>query len=139
MKWITSLQERIEDIREDDRSQQILRYAVLFMLFLALTLAMFFGLRQWHAPELPPEGKATVAQHGVYTVGAGVLVAGIVTAAVAAFDEEKKNKQRPLWFCPLLAGGLGLALFILGYAFLGVWPLGDKTVMMVDMHHQYAP
>ena len=139
MKWITSLQERIEDIREDDRSQQILRYAVLFMLFLALTLAMFFGLRQWHAPDLPPEGKATTAQHGVYTVGAGMLVAGVVTAAVAAFDEEKKNKQRPLWFCPLLAGGLGLALFILGYAFLGVWPLGDKTVMMVDMHHQYAP
>ena len=139
MKWIDSLQERVEALREDDNSQRILRYAVLFMLFLALTLAIFFGLRQWNAPALPPEGKATAAQHGVYTVGAGMLVAGVITAAVAAFDGEKKNKERPLWFCPLLAGSLGLALYILGYAFLGVWPLGDKTILMVDMHHQYAP
>ena len=138
MKWTDSLKERITALREDDMSQRILRYAVLFMLFLTLTLAMFFALRQWHAPELPPDGSATVAQHGVYTVGAGMLVAAIVTAAVAAFDGGEQ-KERPLWFCPLLAGGLGLALYILGYAFLGVWPLGEKTILMVDMHHQYAP
>ena len=138
MKWIQSLQNSIDAIREDDKSQRILRYAILFILFLTLTLAMFFALRQWNAPELAPEGNATVAQHGVYTVGAGMLVAAIVTAAVAAFEETDKA-ERPVWFCPLLAGGLGLALYILGYAFLGVWPLGEKTILMVDMHHQYAP
>ncbi len=138
MKWIQSLQSTVQSIQEDDKSQRILRYAILFILFLTLTLATFFALRQWNAPELPPEGSATVAQHGFYTVGAGILVAAIVTAAVAAFDGSTK-KERPVWFCPLLAGGLGLALYILGYAFLGVWPLGEKTILMVDMHHQYAP
>ena len=137
MKWIQSLKNSAENIRADQKQSRTLRYAVLFILFLALTLALFFALRQWHAPELPPDGHATTAQHGFYTVGAGMLVAGIITAAVAAFDEEKK--ERPIWFCPLLAGGLGLALYVLGYAFLGVWPLGDKTILMVDMHHQYAP
>ena len=27
----------------------------------------------------------------------------------------------------------------LAYAYLGVWPLGERSVMTVDMHHQYAP
>ena len=138
MKWIKSLKEQINAIQEDERNNRILRYAVLFILFLSLTLAVFFALRQWNAPDVGPNGNATVAQHGVYTVGAGMLVAAIVTAAVAAFDGGKKV-ERPAWFCPLLAGGLGLALYIIGYAFLGVWPLGDKTILMVDMHHQYAP
>ncbi len=138
MKWIKSLQEKVNAIQEDEHNNRILRYAVLFILFLSLTLAVFFALRQWHAPDIGPNGNATVAQHGAYTVGAGMLVAAIVTAAVAAFDGGKKE-ERPVWFCPLLAGGLGLALYIIGYAFLGVWPLGDKTILMVDMHHQYAP
>ena len=25
------------------------------------------------------------------------------------------------------------------YAHLGMWPVGTKTGMIVDMHHQYAP
>ncbi len=138
MNWFKTLKQQINTLTEDEKTARVLRSAVLFILFLALTLASFFALRQWNAPELSPAGNATTAQHGVYTVGAAMLVAGIITTAVAAL-REGETRERPVWFCPLLAGGLGLALYILGYAFLGVWPLGEKTILMVDMHHQYAP
>ena len=138
MKWIQSLQNSVQSIREDEKSMRVLRYAILFILFLTLTLVGFFALRAWHAPAMPPEGYASTGQNGLFTVGAGMLVAGVITAAVAAFDPTQKA-QRSVWFYPLLAGGLGLVLYILGYAFLGVWPIGDKTILTVDMHHQYAP
>ena len=42
----------------------------------------------------------------------------------------------------MTAGILTLLGLVLGYTYLGMWPLGGedgKTGMIVDMHHQYAP
>lgn len=133
-----SLRERITQWAADDTIQLALRYGGLFLLFLAVMMAVFFALRLWNAPELAPDGKATELQHGFYTLGGGALVAALVTWVVAAL-RGTKTEERPIWFCPLLAAGLGLSIYLLGYAFLGVWPFGTKTVLMVDMHHQYAP
>lgn len=109
----------------------------LFLLFLAATLLIFFGLYLFHAPEMAPDGTATRWQFAVFTVFGAALLAGLLTVAVSALRSEAK--ARPVWFCPLVAAGLSLCLYGLGYAFLGVWPLGEKSILMVDLHHQYAP
>ena len=88
MKWIQSLQDSVQNIREDEKSMRVLRYAILFILFLTLTLVGFFALRAWHAPALPPDGFASTRQNGLFTVGAGMLVAGVLTAAVAAYIDS---------------------------------------------------
>lgn len=109
----------------------------LFLLFLAGTLLIFFGLYLFHAPELAPDGTATRLQFAVFTVCGAALLSGLMTVTVSAL--RSPVKARPVWFCPLLAAGLALCLYCLGYAFLGVWPLGEKSLLMVDLHHQYAP
>lgn len=131
--------QEICDLLSDKETKKVLRYCGLFLLFLVLTLATFFILKTGHAPQLPPDGSATQSQFALFTLGGAVLLAGLATWTVAAATGEKTASERPVWYCPLLAGGLGLALMILGYFFIGVWPVGEKTIMMVDMHHQYAP
>ena len=138
-KPILPSKEELRDLFNEPKTKRILRFGGLFLLFLALVLVTFFVLRTGHSPQLPPNGSATNLQFGFFTLGSAILLAGLAVWAVIAATNHDLRSERPIWFCPLLAGGLGLALMILGYAFLGVWPLGEKTIMMVDMHHQYAP
>ena len=119
----------------EHKNRRILRQSLLFTLFLVLTLVSFFALRQWYLPER----NATALQQGFFTVGGALFLAGLGTAMAAGFGAYPRTRERPVWYCPLLAAGLSLALFVLGYAFVGVWPLGEESIMMVDMHHQYAP
>ena len=115
-----SLRDQISEWAADDTIRMAFRYGGLFLLFLAVTLGMFFALRQWHAPELPPDGKATELQYGFYTIGGGALIAAVVTWAVAALHRGEKQ-ERPIWFCPLLAAGLGLAIYLMATPF---WACG---------------
>ena len=71
-------------------------------------------------------------------MGAAGLLAGLGTGIYVALLHPA-HERRSAWFCPLAAAGLTLAVMLLGYARWGVWPLGEKSVMLVDMHHQYAP
>ncbi len=54
-------------------------------------------------------------------------------------DGTEPVKQRPDWYYPLWSGILSLATMCVAYSFVGMWPLGNETGMIVDMHHQYAP
>ena len=135
---ILPTKEELRELLSEPKTKRILRFGGLFLLFLALMLAAFFALRAGHSPSTS-NSSATDLQFGFFTLGSAVLLAGLAVWAVRAALDKDLQRERPVWFCPLLAGGLGLALMILGYAFLGVWPLGEKTIMMVDMHHQYAP
>ena len=121
----------------DDQNRPLWWSTGLFLLFLAATLLIFFGLYLFHAPEMAPDGTATRWQFAVFTVCGAALLSGLLTVTVSALRSEPKH--RPVWFCPLVAAGLSLCLYGLGYAFLGVWPLGEKSILMVDLHHQYAP
>lgn len=50
--------------------------------------------------------------------------------------------RRGVWYYPVTAGVLTLIGLVIGYTYLGMWPVGGadgKTGMIVDMHHQYAP
>ena len=130
-----SPRQRLGRWSQDDAVYRAVRTGALFILFLALTLGIFFALWLWNSP---PEGTASDLQRAFYTVGGGAVIAALITWALSAV-QDTPAEERPRWFCPLMAGGLGLALYLLAYAFLGAYPFGGKTVLMVDLHHQYAP
>ena len=102
------------------------------LLFIAALLPVFLLL--FHDSDM---GGTSLSQ-SVYALGGAVLIA-------ALFTHWASTMRRPTaptysrWFCPLAAGGLTLCVTLLAFAYIGIWPLGEKTTMIVDMHHQYAP
>ncbi len=122
----------------DNTSRRIIRACALAMVFLLLGMAVFLWLRHGFLKEY--EGRqVNTLQMALYTVGGSALVAAIGTLFVKACLPTGETRPRGVWACPLAAAGLGLAVMALAYVHLGVWPVGDKSILMVDMHHQYAP
>lgn len=78
-------------------------------------------------------------QQILYPLGLGVLLSGLLTATLAMLMKNDEPKERPLWFYPALSALLTFCGLGLAYVFLGIWPVGEKSCMLVDMHHQYAP
>lgn len=115
-----------------DKSRRMLRQYALPALFMVLMVGIFFLLRAAHLPD------GTIAQRGVYTIGCSMLLAAGATGFVFLCQYDRRVRL-PLWACPLAAAGLSLFVLCMLYAWIGVWPLGEKSVMLVDMHHQYGP
>ncbi|MBQ4612503.1 MAG: YfhO family protein [Clostridia bacterium] len=118
-------------------SRQIIRVCSLVMAFIFITLGVFLWLRESYIKQYQSY-EPNMTQQVLFTLGGGVLVATIAVLWLKACMYTEK-KERGVWACPLAAAGLGLAIMSLAYVFLGVWPVGDKSILMVDMHHQYAP
>lgn len=111
---------------------KLLRMVVLAVVFLVLTCLLYLGFQE-------DKMLTTVNQKLFYSLCFGALIAGLVTLMVSMQMGDGTARKRRTWFYPLMAGLLGLACMGLSYMFLGVWPLGDRSVMIVDMQHQYAP
>lgn len=116
----------------EELNRRITRFCIGVLCFLLLAAAVFFWL--WQSGNIPDAFWA----RAVYVVGSSGLLAGL---GVGLYAVWLRPERKPLarWFCPLAAAGLTLAVMLLAYARLEVWPLGGKSVMLVDMHHQYAP
>ncbi len=124
--------------RTENSSQRIIRLCALVLAFLGLALGLFLLLRQNFLGE--SNGEAINKwQMAWYTVGGSALVAALGVLCVRACLPSENSRPREWWACPLAAAGLGLAVMSLAYVHLGVWPVGGKSILMVDMHHQYAP
>jgi len=76
------------------------------------------------------------------------IVFAFVLAALAAlwlikqlglWSSDETEEAYTASYFPVFTGLLALVCMVLCYSFLGVWPVGTKSVMLVDMHHQYAP
>lgn len=80
-------------------------------------------------------------QRYTYAIGFSMLLCGLLVAVMYTLlpKERFRTPQRSAAFYPLVAGALGLIAMTLAYIFMGVWPFGTESVMIVDMHHQYAP
>jgi hypothetical protein len=113
---------------------QLVKGCVLAIIFLIAALAAFMLLRE-------DTGLSTTAQQWVYPIGMAGLLAALITLflGIATQDPNKPEAARKAWFYPLMAGLLGLVCMSLAYAYLGMWPVGVETGLIVDMHHQYAP
>lgn len=123
--------------RRQISSASVIRAIILVLLFLSLTCLLFLGFRQDEVLE-------SELQAALYPLGAALVLASL---AVAWLWMQTANPNQRLhlsgrarrWMYPVIAGVLGLTCMTLAYLYLGVWPVGDRSVMIVDMHHQYAP
>ncbi|MDD4414353.1 MAG: YfhO family protein [Oscillospiraceae bacterium] len=113
-------------------STQVLKLIILVVVFLSLTCLLYLGFRQ--DKQLMLE-----IQKVVFPLGMGALLAGIATLLLNTQMDDTRPTPKKWWFYPLISSLLGLACMSLAYAYLGVWPVGERSVMIVDMHHQYAP
>lgn len=80
-------------------------------------------------------------QRYAYSIGFSALLSGLVVALLYTMQPKVRYRtpKHSAWFYPLLAGGLALVAMSLSYIWMGVWPFGIESVMIVDMHHQYGP
>lgn len=67
-----------------------------------------------------------------FAVMAGIL-ALIVCHAILS-DDAPKVRHYYIWMAALLS----FAAIVICYMWLGVYPFGTKSVMIIDMHHQYS-
>lgn len=115
--------------------QTYLRAAVLAIAFVCSALIgyLLFGSDTQLANK-------TEAQQLLYPALGGILLGGLTTAILAAATAGRTaREERPVWYYPLMAALLTLAGLGIAYVYLGIWPVGEKSCMLVDMHHQYAP
>ncbi|MBE6777848.1 MAG: hypothetical protein E7541_00480 [Ruminococcaceae bacterium] len=117
---------------EDDLTARLTRICLLALAFLGACFGGFCLL-------FPETDTGLTFNQGVYLVLGTLLLAALFTRWVASLRDDGAVRSHKVWYCPLVAAGLTLAIALVAYAYLGVWPLGSKTVMVVDMHHQYAP
>ncbi|MDD2418069.1 MAG: YfhO family protein, partial [Oscillospiraceae bacterium] len=111
---------------------QVYKIIILAVVFLSLTCLLYLGFRQ-------DEQLVSKGQKLVFSVGMGALLAGMATLLLNAQIEDVRPAPKKWWFYPLVSALLGLGCMSLAYSYLGVWPVGERSVMIVDMHHQYAP
>ncbi|MBQ1211345.1 MAG: YfhO family protein [Clostridia bacterium] len=105
----------------------------LALCFVLIAGGLFFLLKG-------AEQLVTPAQQFLFPVGFALLIAGLVTLWLAMkHGMLSADAGDDPWFYPCFAGLLALVGMTLAYAWLGMWPIGDRSAMIVDMHHQYAP
>ncbi len=118
-------------------SAQVTKAIMMGLIFLLVAV----GLAIWLLFADKSTSYTNTVQRVVYSIGLSGLLSALITVWLAQVMRSplEKPKERGPWFYPMLSGGLALCAMSLAYIFLGVWPIGDKSVMIVDMHHQYAP
>ena len=79
----------------------------------------------------------------IYPLAIGMLLAGLTVFAIKRMIFPKPffdiKRQSGWWLYPLIAGLLGFYCMLTAYLCMGIWPVGERSILTVDMHHQYAP
>jgi uncharacterized membrane protein YfhO len=119
----------------------ILRVCTLAVLFAGLTMLLFYFIRSGLLDEVEKgERSYSNAQLLLYPLGLGAVLSAIATVWMAMVSGKTRTAEEcPAWFYPVLSAALAFCGMGLAYVFLGMWPVGEKSAMLVDMHHQYAP
>lgn len=101
--------------------------------------AMFFALFVLFRGDTQLENAR---QKLLYPGGLSLILSALATLWLGMqarlFGTDKDAAYGRMYF-PVLSGLLALIGMALAYTFLGMWPIGEETGMIVDMHHQYAP
>lgn len=111
---------------------RVIRTIILVIVFLSLTCILYVGFGQ-------DRNLTFINQRRVFPLGFGALLSGLAAMLLSVQMGETPAVPKKRWFYPLMSALLGFAVMSLAYIYLGVWPFGDRSVMIVDMHHQYAP
>ena len=115
--------------------------AMLSVGFAAVVFVCLWGFGSWNPLEIDATTATGVAQKLLCCTGVAALLGSLIFILSRAVlsEVETPESERPVWFYPVVSGLLSLATMIVAYSFIGMWPFGEKTGMVVDMHHQYAP
>lgn len=107
---------------------------LLTAIFVVIAVACSFSMSQF----LP---LTAGVQRYTYSLGFSLLLAALlVTVMYVLMPRERyREKEKPAFFYPLMAGVIALVAMLLSYIWMGVWPFGVESLMIVDMHHQYGP
>ncbi|MBP3435491.1 MAG: YfhO family protein [Clostridia bacterium] len=121
--------------------QQIVLPILVALCFSEIVFVFLWGFHSWESMGLNVEAATWPAQKLMCCFGLALVLGGPVYALVRELvrDRDEVTKERPVWFYPVLSGVLSLVAMCVAYSFIGMWPFGEKSGMMVDMHHQYAP
>ncbi len=105
----------------------------LALIFLSLTLLLYLGFRT-------DKALTTSLQKIVFPLGISLLLSGLVTLLfyIQLDDRQEARKKGPLFY-PIFSGVLAVICMFLALSYMGVYPVGERSTMIVDMHHQYAP
>ncbi len=115
--------------------------ALLSVGFAAVVFVCLWGFGNWNPLEMDTSTATGTAQKLLCSGGVSVLLGSLifVLSREVLRDTDDEAPSRPVWFYPVVSGLLSLTAMMVAYSFLGMWPFGDRTGMVVDMHHQYAP
>lgn len=127
--------------RLNDSFQRLWMPLVVAVCFAVLVFCCLWGFGSWNPLEIDTSAVTGVAQKLLCCSGIAALLATLifVLSREALREANDIPEERPAWYYPLLSGLLSLGAMLVAYSFLGMWPFGEKTGMVVDMHHQYAP
>lgn len=111
------------------------------VVFAAVVFVILWGFGKWNPTEMDASTAFGAAQKIACCGGIALLLGSLIFVLARELLRTKTDFvcERPAWFYPLLSGILSLGAMCVAYTFIGMWPFGEKTGMMVDMHHQYAP
>lgn len=129
-----------KSVKANDNAR-ILKVCGISAVFCVICFALLWGYGGYN-PTGINTSTATGLAHKILCCGGGSVLLSVllcVFALEAGRDPEKPKAERPDWYYPLMGGILSLSAMCVVYSFLGMWPFGEKTGMIVDMHHQYAP
>lgn len=107
---------------------------------LLLFIGIFAVVYQLASGEMKDSTTASEAQKLLYPCGLGLLLGGL-SALWLGIRLKLMDTGAPVGrlFFPMLSALLAFIGMGLAYIWVGMWPVGSKTGMIVDMHHQYAP
>ena len=114
-----------------------IRSVILAILFVCLTALLFLGFRQDEV--LQSEAQAVLYPLGMALVLASLAVTWLWMQTADPRQRLNLSPRARRWMYPVISGVLALACMSLAYMYLGIWPIGERSAMIVDMHHQYAP
>lgn len=113
----------------------------LSLLFSALFTVVLFFLLWILSDKINSDTATGMAQKIACCGGLSLLVGTLlfILSGEMGRSSDEPVAERPNWFFPVVSGVLSLCAMCVAYTFVGMWPFGEKTGMVVDMHHQYAP
>lgn len=127
--------------RISPRTSKAFLAAVVSVLFAVMVFLVLWGVGNWNPTQIDSSTATGTAQKAACCGGIAGLLGVLLYILSREYlrDAHDVKKERPVWFYPLMSGLLSLAAMCVAYSFVGMWPFGEKSAMMVDMHHQYAP